>query len=497
MSRQQPTPSDAVLPRAVLAAVPWPAYAFDTGGNLEWWNDGLVEATGYRDEELAELSVAELLATDDPLELLTATDAVGNWRELDAALVTRDGSELDYRHVVAAAAGSDGGVTELVGLAYPVGAGAVDGDAQPARPLVELLREASERLAAAATHGEVETVACEVLASTYDAAWIGHCGEDGVVPTVAAGTDIEAAEVQVATWATTGTGSPATRAIAEGRTVVVTGAETTHAVVPIATHESTEGVLVVTTTRETVDATERRALEAVAAVLGLAAAQARTERLVLSEPAVELEFHLADPSIPLVHLVREAGATGQLAWMRREPDGDVTQFFELHGVDPDTVVSTFESGDRIVSCRPVDGDSSLFEVRFDRSAAGELLAVGATVRDISTTPEGVRLTAITPTEIDVRAVVDRLESVYPTVELVAKRRLDAPGGSGGGWEADATLTERQHEALAVAFAAGYFEWPRDATAEEVAEELGVSAATFHYHLRQAERALVTSFLERE
>ncbi|MFC7177483.1 helix-turn-helix domain-containing protein [Halosegnis marinus] len=87
--------------------------------------------------------------------------------------------------------------------------------------------------------------------------------------------------------------------------------------------------------------------------------------------------------------------------------------------------------------------------------------------------------------------------MYPETKLVAKRTLDGPGDEREEptWSGDVSLTDRQFGALEAAFDAGYFEWPRDATAEEVADELDISAATLHYHLRRAERSLVESFLE--
>jgi predicted DNA binding protein len=49
-----------------------------------------------------------------------------------------------------------------------------------------------------------------------------------------------------------------------------------------------------------------------------------------------------------------------------------------------------------------------------------------------------------------------------------------------------SLTDRQLEVLEAAYRGGYFRWPRDATAEEVAESLGISSPTLHKHLRHGE-----------
>ncbi|MFW5905431.1 MAG: helix-turn-helix domain-containing protein, partial [archaeon] len=45
------------------------------------------------------------------------------------------------------------------------------------------------------------------------------------------------------------------------------------------------------------------------------------------------------------------------------------------------------------------------------------------------------------------------------------------------------------------FHAGYFEWPRKSTGEQVADLLGVTQATFSEHFRGAERTLFEAVFE--
>lgn len=60
---------------------------------------------------------------------------------------------------------------------------------------------------------------------------------------------------------------------------------------------------------------------------------------------------------------------------------------------------------------------------------------------------------------------------------------------------DPRLTERQFDALAAAVESGYYESPRAATVEEVAERINTSTSTASEHLRKAEAAMMTSFME--
>jgi predicted DNA binding protein len=42
---------------------------------------------------------------------------------------------------------------------------------------------------------------------------------------------------------------------------------------------------------------------------------------------------------------------------------------------------------------------------------------------------------------------------------------------------------------------GYFEWPRDSTIEELAENMGIAGSTFHHHLRHAQRKLAQAVFD--
>jgi len=57
------------------------------------------------------------------------------------------------------------------------------------------------------------------------------------------------------------------------------------------------------------------------------------------------------------------------------------------------------------------------------------------------------------------------------------------------------LSERQREALESAIATGYYDNPRQATSEDVADVMGCAPSTAAKHLRKAESKLVTSLLQ--
>lgn len=68
------------------------------------------------------------------------------------------------------------------------------------------------------------------------------------------------------------------------------------------------------------------------------------------------------------------------------------------------------------------------------------------------------------------------------------------GSYDGQTQALSHLTDRQREVLETAFNAGYYDVPRQASAEEIANELGVDSSTVAEHLQRAERNLLTQHL---
>jgi len=56
------------------------------------------------------------------------------------------------------------------------------------------------------------------------------------------------------------------------------------------------------------------------------------------------------------------------------------------------------------------------------------------------------------------------------------------------------LTDKQQEAISLAFRLGYFDTPRKVSADELAKKLGLSSSTLAVHLRRAEHRLLAEML---
>jgi PAS domain S-box-containing protein len=99
-----------------------------------------------------------------------------------------------------------------------------------------------------------------------------------------------------------------------------------------------------------------------------------------------------------------------------------------------------------------------------------------------------------PGNVTPRAAVQAVREVCPDIELRSQGLSYSPRLLSE--VVKDTLTERQFEALQMAYYAGHFATPRASTGDELASRLGITRQTFHHHLRKAERAVFHQLFEK-
>lgn len=262
--------------------------------------------------------------------------------------------------------------------------------------------------------------------------------------------------------------------------------------VPLVYGRTVFGALVLFTTRE--DAFGERelaVLDELGESIGAAIHAANRDRVSLAETAVELEFASAGDLLAVaseeadcaltVEGVVPAGGGSLVVYCRTdEADAGAARALEA---DPD-VETVRRVGDTLLECR-LSGGALAFPL-YEYGA--ELVSARATVGQCIAV-------ARVPSDADVRSVVDRVQSDFPDAELRAKRTEGSDAGDQVHGDVFEELTDRQLEAVETAYSAGYFEWPRDATAEDVADDLDIASPTFHNHLRKAQNALLGELLD--
>ena len=152
-----------------------------------------------------------------------------------------------------------------------------------------------------------------------------------------------------------------------------------------------------------------------------------------------------------------------------------------------------------VSVISEDFGTTRFELRLSEPPVISTVAShGGYIETASIEDGDYHMTLHFPPTVDVRKVVERIEESYPTIEVVTRRQVSVTGESlrGLGRVLSEELTDRQRTALEAAYFAGFFEWPREKSAQAVADSLGVADATFHQHVRLAENKVLGALFER-
>jgi predicted DNA binding protein len=121
---------------------------------------------------------------------------------------------------------------------------------------------------------------------------------------------------------------------------------------------------------------------------------------------------------------------------------------------------------------------------------------GCPVRDVEAVDGALHVTFVTPDHGSLQSVLEELTNVYRRMQVSRLLQSEECGGTQQWRVLDlGALTERQQEVLATAHRMGYFEHPREASADDVATELGIATSTFSEHLAAAQGNLLGELLD--
>ncbi len=219
-------------------------------------------------------------------------------------------------------------------------------------------------------------------------------------------------------------------------------------------------------------------------------------------PVVEVEFRVQSDSYPFVGVSADLACTLKLAKMLPRPGDRYAEFFDVAGADPDRIVSlASEHGTLDAALVSEYERGGLFEFTVAGDCpAYELAELGALPRTVEGVDGTGRIVADVPAEYDASALVTAFLDEYDDAELACKREKESVepvfGDPAFRELVETDLTDRQREVIEAAYAAGYYDWPRERTGSEVATELGISSATFSEHIHTAERKLLAALFDR-
>lgn len=214
----------------------------------------------------------------------------------------------------------------------------------------------------------------------------------------------------------------------------------------------------------------------------------------------ELEFVFEADGFALGRAATAAGTGLEVKLFVPRSDGTVLAF-----VEPErrvkSLVDHLETEPRIHQVRRLEREDAgpLVELVMDGHPVTTLADRGVVVTRVAAASGQGRVVADVPPPVEVSPVIAAFTLAHPSVRLVGKREVDRRvpqlGQSQFVTRVLTRFTARQLAALRTAYEHGYFEWPRDHKAAEVADELGVSTPTFSQHIRAAERKLTELLFE--
>lgn len=220
-----------------------------------------------------------------------------------------------------------------------------------------------------------------------------------------------------------------------------------------------------------------------------------------SAPVVEIELAVQNVTYPFVGVSKEECCRVELANIVPRPGGKYAEFFNVFGVPPDRIVRHTDEYETVETSLLTEyDDGGLFEfIVSGNCPAYRLAELGALPHTVEGVDGRGRVVAEIPMRYDPPAVTGQFLEEHPDFELIAKRTKDThaspltPATLQRSVLSD--LTARQREVLQTAFEMGYYEWPRECAGQDVANELGITSATFSEHVFAAERKILTFLFE--
>lgn len=498
-------------------------YAAEPSGQFTMVNQAFCELTGYSRDELLETNSSvvvdnELQSSIQKLEAEMLTGSVSD-PTIEGELATTDGTTVAVEATFALVSTDDS--YQRVAIVRDVSQRkAHEKQLETKRTKLAALnevntvvREITDAILDQSTRQEIEQLVCESLAAfdAYRFAWIGEVSarSNEIEPHVEAGTAGYLEAVTITTDPTDPMSQgPVGRAV-ETQQIQVSqnvfddpafepwreaasewGYQSV-AAIPV-THDGTVyGVLGLYSHVTGAFAAEKQAIiEQLGEIVGHAIAAVERKQALMSDLVTELDIEITnvfsnvetfDDEIVLDRVVSAGGGSYLQYGRTTTAMRPLLERFE-------TTIPSWES----VTILSESNGQLTFELRLSEPPVTAIAADrGGSVTDARISDNDLRMTIQLPQSADVRGMLEWIQRVYPGARPIARRQVEraelTTEAITNCWSD--VLTDKQQASLEAAYFAGFFEWPRDSSGQDLADAMGVSPATFHQHLRAAERKL--------
>jgi PAS domain S-box-containing protein len=379
-----------------------------------------------------------------------------------------------------------------------------------------LIQNTVEVLVESTTRGAVESGVCAELASTdpYTFAWVARPGvreEQLEVRAWAGDAPIEMDDDTIELTPEI----PGATALADGTSRVIDDLDTLDGewaerareagvasmmTIPLSYTDSTYGVLCVCS--DQANAFDQRE-QVVLGALGRAVANGinaiESGKILSADKVIELEFTVNDRSLLVSQVSAATEATLTSSGIVTQDDGSLQIYLTADGADSEAVAAELgdDSSVRSVTQVAEHEGSDLFEIVIEESLLATLVDHGAVPKSISAENGIARYTIELPYEADARELFSLVEDNYDGTDLVGYHEHERPVQTQQEFQSSLSerFTDRQETALRTAFLGGFFNWPREADGDDLAEAMDISRPTYHQHLRAAQQKVYEKLFE--
>ena len=240
---------------------------------------------------------------------------------------------------------------------------------------------------------------------------------------------------------------------------------------------------------------ERELLCDIANTVGFAIHNLETSQSLASGSLLEIQAQVTGTAHYLGELLDRSAALrsqSEITVLGTTPgeDGEVTQYIELASGEVADLVDAASGHDAVVGVEHLDGEQGKLRLTVDDSVPElEVAAAGARVTTTEVTAGQTSLTFQIPASRNVSEVITGIGDEWASASITAVKRTEEgdPESLSRFSLESVDLTAKQRAALEAAYHHGYFEQPRNASASDVAAELGITHSTFLQHLRAAQK----------
>ncbi len=519
-----PTEEDNVARALLTAGDRCALIRLDEDGYVDRWNRSAATIFGYRAGEIVGTHISVFYPTadvDDGVPDRTLSAATGGSSvENEGVRVRKDGSTFFASEILTPLRDDRGrhcgfglfvfDATELYDRIES--ARAERDELERTLSVARLHRTVTKTLFEASTHEEIDAAVCAVLESedVYDFAWIDREPFSGSRPNCRAATGIEPAAVTDLVPTLTDPDDPepgdnSTITLSVDRNVAVDlpdgRFEGTIAAVPLAFGDTVYSTLRLGTTREgAFDADEREWIETIGRQVGYGIAAVRRRNLLLSDSLVELEFTCQDENSFFVDASARLECRFELDSFVPISESTHLYYVNLEGAKPAEVFELAAADSGIEDWRLIESYENGSRVEFVVNGSSPTLTLteyGATIVETVVDIGEATIVAECAADTDLRTIVDGLRARFSDSQLQYKREVERSVQTAREFREglEDRLTDRQEATLRAAYFGGYYDWPRESTAEEIADAMDISSPTLHNHLRKAQHELLRTFFD--